>query len=381
MATCFLFVHHLTDEKCLSLRLDDQGQLDAPLAIRTLEEFRLLQTKTRTIIVLPTESSSLHHIELPWLGSRKARAALPYALEEHVAQHVSTLHVSFDLQYHKNNQYLVTVTDKALLIDLITRLDALNIIFDVITLDWFALNNDETWVGESSFLINDEQFMGVLSAAPAAIYLANHQNHLTILQFNDSTHALKNPAFKHIDGSFYEWVAMRLFNAKLMNLCQGELQRNTRQQTNVRWYQISAILSLLWLLSFVGVNAYISHVLTKKIKDIDQKIAVIYRDYFPNATHVISPKFRVEQLIKAGNSNHADALWALLDKLAKANKDNARIEQLRYQNHTLSVTLSSKDFAALEALELRLQKALVKVTQTQASSHEHQVLATLELQL
>lgn len=381
MATCFLFVHHFTDEKCLSLRLDDLGQLDAPLALRTLETFKLLQTNTRTIVVMPTESSSLHSIELPWLGLRKARIALPYALEDQVAQNVSTLHVAFDFQHYQNKHYLVTVTDKILLTDLIGRLDASNIRFDSITLDWFALNNNETCLSETSFLINDEHFRGALSAAPAAIYLANHQKHETILQFQDSNQALRQSTFKSLGESFYEWTAKRLLNGTLINLCPRELQRNTREQTNGRWYRISALLAGVWLFSFLVVNAYISHVLTNKINETDQKIAVIYRDFFPNATQVITPRFRVERLIKAGSVTHDAVLWTLLDKLADANKENAVIEQLRYQNQMLSVTLSTNDFAALEALELRLQKAQVNVTQAQASSHENQVLATLELRL
>lgn len=381
MAICFLFVHHFTEEHCLSLRLDDQGQLDAPLELRTLEAFKMLQINNRTIVVLPTECSSLHHVELPWLGARKARIALPYALEEQVAQPVSSLHVAFDLNHYQNGQYLVVVTDKAFVTDLITRLDALSIRFDAITLDWFALNNDETCLGETSFLVNDDHFIGALSAGPAAIYLAKHENHLTIRQFNDSMQALKKSAFTHADGSFFEWVAIRLFNKKSMNLCQGELQRTTRQQTHVRWYQISALLAGLWLISFIVTNVFISHVLTNKIQVIDQQIAVIYHNFFPSATQVVNPKFRVEQLIKAGNANHEAVLWTLLNKLAAANIKNVAIEQLRYQNQSLSVTLSCKNFADLEALERRLQDALVKVTQTQASSHDHQVLATLELHL
>ena len=112
MATCFLFAQHFTDESCLSLRIDDLGQLEAPLERRSLDAIRALQVKANTIVVLPTDNSSLHYVELPWLGESKARAALPYALEEQVAQHVVTLHVAFDQQHYQNKQYLVVVIDK-----------------------------------------------------------------------------------------------------------------------------------------------------------------------------------------------------------------------------------------------------------------------------
>lgn len=382
MATCFLFTQHLTDESCLGLRLNDQGQLDAPLETRTFDAFRALQMNARTVVVVPTENSSLHQIELPWLGERKARAAIPYTLEEFIAQPIGEAHVAFDQQHYQNKRYLVAVIDKAFLQHLMARLDAVELGFHAITLDWFALNPGEACVSETSLLVRDDAFKGALSVALADIYLAGRTSPIPVLAFNDSAPALKNTAFTPMDSSFYEWVATRLLKTSVLNLCQGELQHDTRQQTNTRWYQASVALAGLWLVSFLVIHAVISHQLTNKIIALDQKIAVIYREFFPQARQVISPGFRVERLLKEGHAGQDRALWTLQDKLAVAiNHDAFTIEQFRYQNQTLSVSLRARDFAALEGLQLRLQQAGVKVTQTQASSHEQQVVATLELRL
>ena len=382
MATCFLFSQHFTEESCLGLRLDDQGALDAPLERRSFDAFRALQVNARTVVVLPTESCGLHQVELPWLGDRKARAALPYALEEQIAQPVSAVHVAFDQQHYQNKHYLAAVIDKAFLQNLIMRLDEASLSFHVITLDWFALKPDEACVSETSLLVRDDAFKGALSVALVDIYLANRTSQTTVLTFNDSDPAIKNTLFTPVDSSFYTWVAQRLLKANALNLCQGELQHHGRQQTNTRWYQASAALAGLWLIGFLIIHVVISHQLSNRIADLDQKIEVIYREFFPQAHQVISPKFRVTQLLKEGASGQDKALWRLQDILAVAiNHEAFTIEQFRYQNQTLSVTLLAKDFAALEGLEQRLQSAGVKVTQAQASSHEQQVIATLELQL
>ncbi len=105
VATCFIFTEVLNEDQCLCLRLDPNGQIDAPLALRSTSEVKALQMNARTIVVLPTQSSSLHEVELPLLGERKARAALPYALEEELAQNVTTLHFSFDQKHYKQNRY------------------------------------------------------------------------------------------------------------------------------------------------------------------------------------------------------------------------------------------------------------------------------------
>lgn len=382
MATCFLFSQHFTDDYCLSLRLDDRGQLDAPLEQRTIDAFRQLQMNARTIVVLPTEHCSLHQVELPRLAERKARAAIPYALEEQIAQQVTDVHVAFDQQYYQDKQYLVAVIDKVFLTHLMTRLDEFAFDFDVITLDWFALHEDEACVSETSLLIYDRLFKGALSAAPAAMYLADRTSHTPVFMFNDSASALKNETFTTIDGSFYEWVAMRLINANPLNLCQGELQHHASRVKNTRWYQAIGALVGLWLIGFIVIHAVISHRLSNEIATLDEKIAVIYREFFPQAHQVISPKFRVGQLLKAGHIGEDKAMWQLLDQLAAAiHHDDFTFEQLRYQNQTLAVTLLANDFATLEGLQHRLQQAGVKVTQNQASSHEQQVLATLELRL
>lgn len=382
MATCFLFTSHLTETSCLSLRLDDQGLIDAPLEQRSFDAIKTLQVGCQTMIVLACEQCTLHRVELPKLSLQKARAALPYALEEQVAQSVSALHIAFDQQHYQNKQYLAAVIDKAYLHELMSRLKELNLIFDMITLDWFALKVDEACVSETRLLVNDGAFQGALSADLATLYLTNRTSKSTILEFKDSAPALKSTAFIQADGASYEWFAQRLFHVNPLNLCQGDLQHNTQQQTCTRWNYAIAVLAGLSLGLFLLINGILSHQLTTQIARLDEQISVIYHTFFPQSKQVISPKFRVEQLLKSKGAASDKTLWTLLDTLSAAIHNEAfTVEQFHYQNQTLSVTFTNQDFAALEALERRLQKAGVKVNQAQAALHDQHVLATLELRL
>jgi len=382
VATCFLFSQQFDEEKCLSLRLDQAGEVEAPLALRSIEECRTLQADARTIVVMPADVSSVHEIELPWLGERKARAAIPYALEDHLAQNVNTLHFAFDRQYYQNNHYLVAVIDKQLLTDLIARLQAVNLKFDVITLDWFALKEHEACITQTTILAHDHTFKGSLSAELAAIYLNNRPLTTEVLVFADSNPQISSNSFTPIDSACNVWVAKRLARINAMNLGQGELQQSSGKQTSVFWYQASAVLFGIWLITLITTHAIQLYSLTSKNKVFDQQIAVIYREFFPQAQQVISPKFRITQLLKSNVATEQDSLWQLLDKLSQALvRSQITIEQLRFQNPMLAVTLTSKDFAALEKLQVALRQAKVKVEQTQASSHEQQVVATLELSL
>jgi len=382
VATCFLFVEHLDEEQCLCLRLDQQGRVEAPLAMRVLDEIRAMQDNHRTVVVLSAVNSTLHEVELPWLHERKARAAIPYALEEKVADSVSNLHFAFDRQQYQNNRYLVAVTQKQWLENLISTLDDLDLDFDVITLDWFALHTGEAAVTETGLLVNDSVFKGGLSVDLAGLYLKNSANVTPVLMFRDSALELQNDAYDRIDAISYTWIAQRLFQINGLNLCQGEFRHDTRGESNRFWYRATGILAGVWLFSVLVIGAIHWHILTRDTAVLDQKIAVIYHEFFPEAERVISPEFRIGQLLKSNGQGQDAQFWSLLETLSVAfDKRQETVEQFRFQNKALSVVLVVNDFEALEQLQIRLQRAHVKVVQTEASSRKQKVVATLELSL
>lgn len=386
MTTCFLFTQYLNEDGCLSLSLTPQGQIEAPLAQRNFAEIKALQNNASTLVVAPVEHFSLHQVELPWLADRKARAAIPYALEDKLAQNVDTLHFAFDKAYYQNNRYLVVVSDKSYLQELIATLDAKQINFDFLTLDWFALNNNEIALMANSLLVNNEIFQGSLSSDLAPFYFGKWAGDHVISTFSDSDKTQLPPTEAQIvenQEASYLWLAKRLQKAKIINLCQGQFQHGTGHAKTRYWFQAAAGMTLLWLLSILAVNAIKLYFINKDTAAVDAKIAVIYREFFPQARQVISPKFRISQLIKSNQNNASSTFWLLLDKLATILKQNnsITIEQLRFQNQTLMVTLASKNFEDLDDLQTRLHQNQVKVKQTQASKQDELVVSTLELTL
>ena len=380
MLTCFLFVETLDAEGCLSLVLNNEAEVVSPLEQRQAIDIRALQVGAQTIVVLPTESSSIFEVVLPKLPDRKARAAIPYALEERLAQNVAALHFAY---HYQGDRYTVVVTDTQRLTCLIEKLEAYALTFDLVTLDWFALQSNEACILEQGLLVRGTLFQGALSVELARLYLQAASEDIQITMFPDSCAALQNPKNTLVDIPSQVWLAKRLLTAQKMNLCQGELSCGRHQSSGKRWYQVSAILVSVWLLSILLFNFWVLHVQNNKIARLDAEIAVVYREFFPNASQIISPKFRIGQLVNAGlNSAREGSFWVLLDKFADAfTGRQITVQQIRFQNRALSVTLTSKTFAALEQLQQRLQQTGVRVTQAQASNQGQQVLATWELRL
>ncbi|KTC79883.1 type II secretion system protein GspL [Legionella cherrii] len=378
MDTLFLFAKHLDEAGCLCLKINADGALIAPPAQRSFAEIKPLQTECNTLVIETCEQVSLLNLEFSWLPERKARTAIPYALEEKLAQPVDELHFAFDKARYQNNQYLITVISKQRIRYLMQFLNEQGIEFSGITVDWFALEPQELCICESTLLINTDDFKGALSGELAHIFLKKHPQHQP-LHFTDS--AIQSDSSLPIkQETSYTWIAQRILRTKLMNLCQGEMQHGNKADLLKKGYLAAGALFCVWLISLLVTNGIKLHLLNKETQKIDAQIEVIYREFFPDAKQVISPKFRITQLLKSNNTEEQNRFWFLLNQFSKVMKnDHNTLEQLRYQNKTLSVTLVSTDFASLEELENELKKLQLKVKQTQASTREQQVVATLEL--
>lgn len=385
MAICFLFAQHLHEDSCLSLTINQLGEVDSPLAQRPFSEIKALQSNTQTYVVAPVSQFSLHQLELPRLPERKARAAIPFALEERLAQNYETLHFAFDNNHYQNGHYLVAVCDKTYLTDLIANLAAHDLDFNCLTLDWFALGPEEIALVDSTLLVNDPSYQGALSVELSSFYLHELTEDRLIYCFNESNKEnLASTTAQLIDQheSAYLWLARRLLGTKPMNLCQGDLQHGTSHTKTKRLYQAAGTMVLLWFLSILLVNTIKIFSLNHDIAAVDAKIATIYHEFFPQAKQVISPKFRISQLLKASQSSTDTTFWVLMEKLTKnAANSQVKIDQLRFQNQTLMVTLTTKNFESLDNFQAQLQQDKVKVKQTQASTQEQQVVSTLELNL
>lgn len=378
MDTCFLFTEYLNDSGCLCLTLSTDGTLKTPAEELGFEQIKALQQDCNTILVESCTRATLLNLELPWLPERKARLAIPYALEDRIAQPVEELHFAFDKMYYHNNQYLIFVIAKQRMLYLMQKMAEQGLRFELITLDWFALEFHQLCISGSNLLINQEDFKGTLANTLAINYLKLHPLNPPLL-FKNSIIEIDDKSVERSTELSYVWIAQKLLKKKPVNLCQGDMQHGETSKWLKKGYKITAALGCFWLLSVLLVNAFILSSLNKKTSELDRHIEVLYRQFFPQAKQVINPKFRISQLIKSNQEENKNRIWFLMNEFAKTMQDNpVSLQQLRYQNKTLSVTVVSPDFVTLEKLENKL-RAQLKVNQTEASTHDKQVIATLEL--
>jgi len=372
MGTCFIFVKYWREETCLCLLLNQAGEVEAPLAERPFAEIKQLQHNANTVVVLSTEQASLHHVALPLLSEKKARLAIPFAIEEELASPVEELHFAFDRKHYHQGHYLVVVCQQSLLVSLLARLKAQHLAFDSITIDWWALKNNEVAVMDGYVLFhNPLGFSGAIPQPLADPYLEDLLPDQTLINFAD------NPAL-----AANEWAAKRLFSDPGMNLCQGSLSQGSSHSKMKTWYGLALGLGLLCLLVFILTQVLTLYRIHSKTSQVDEEIAKIYRHFFPKATQVISPKFRIEQLLKSQGTDEDKTFWSLLNQFSLGLKQHpAEIESLQFQNKILKIRVLGNNFESLEALQTALKKAGVQVKQAEASSKGDKVSSSLELKL
>ena len=276
MATCFLFLDALEAEGFLSLHLNDSYAVDAPFTRRTPAEIIALQVNSKTIVVLPTRFARVVRLVLPWFGERKAREALPFALEEELATPVSELHFAFDRAHYQAGAYCVVVVNKLLLQQWLDRLNTQGIAFEAMTLDWFALAEGEALVTDQSLLVHDDTLWGALSPDLAEIYL--HQPHeLSSFVFSDSASCIKQPNWTCSDEPYASFVAKRLADKAILNLCQGEFKHDAKKNTRLApWYYAAGAILGLWVLIFFSLDFFKLYRLASQEAVLDQKISTIY---------------------------------------------------------------------------------------------------------
>lgn len=377
MDTCFLFTKQLDDTGCVFLKLSENKEIISPPLYQSFAQIKESQQDCKTFVVETSSNTTMLSLELPWLSEMKARQAIPFALEDKLAEPVDLLHFAFDKLRYQNKHYLVTVISQARMQYILQVLNDNDIEFETLTTDWFALSADEMIITDSVLLVNTEDFKGALSEEFAKDFITKHPV-IRPLVFEDSTIVTDSPKKqKHS----YIWIAQSLLNSKPLNLCQGSMQHSNATDWIKKGYKITALLGGLWLLSILVINAIALFILNNKTAIVDKQIEGIYRIFFPEAKQVISPKFRISQLLGNQNKGTSQAqIWFILNQFSKAIKGKTlTIEQLRYQNKALLVTLVSPDFASLEAFQNQLKSLQLNVKQTQASTREKQVVATLEI--
>lgn len=367
------------------------GDLDAAAAALGARE---------CVVFAPGQRCLLTRAPVPSRNRAHQARAVPYALEDDLSSDVEGLH--FALGPHRDGQVAVAVVARDWLEAWRAALDeaglqASGIFPDLLALPW----DGERWTladngaavlvrtgAHSGFAADPATLRSLIAAALEEEDEDASPERLRVLptpSAGDAPAALPLP--RDLESSprpLLQWLAAGHQPATSIDLLQGAFDRSSEGTDPWRPWQPVAAMGLL-LLAVAGAFQVAEYV---RIRDesaaLEQRIATLYRQAFPDARSVIKPRFRTERLLaelRAGGAGEGGLLRLLgsaAGPLAEARE--TRVRGLSFRNDNLYVDLQVPALQTLDRLKQAIAAAGgVEVTIQTATARDGGVESRLQI--
>ncbi|NOX75292.1 MAG: type II secretion system protein GspL [Gammaproteobacteria bacterium] len=414
-----------------SWMLRDEDRPAGSLFHGELKEAALLAAGAQVTVLVPARDVLMAQVSLPVMKRQRLARAVPFALEEQLADDVDDLHVAVgdrDARGRVNN----AVVSRARIEAWLEQLRQAGLHPDMVSTElsgvpWPTGADGENW----TLLVNGHE--ALLRTGPQAGLAFDTGNTATVLRAAlDACHDADDPAddatadarprqlrvstcgdseFENTpphqelqalcaeqqvelwlearDESCSELLA-RGFGVTgggqhAINLLQGDYSRKEQLEKLLRPWRPALILTGLWLLLQVGVLATELQSLSARKTQLHEQIEATFHEALPGSRLVPGQERELMQrgLDKLRGSGDADSgLLALLSQSGAVlkNAPGIKLRTLRHKDNKLDLDLELPDLQALDQLKQQLtDKAGLKVDIVSATSRDGKVQARISL--
>lgn len=326
---------------------------------------------TPVILLVPTEEVLLTEVELKLRGA-KLRKAIPYALEEQLAEEIEELHFVAGHQHEGRTEVAVVRRERMdawLAMFAAHGISPRAIVPDVLALpwqegEWFLATDKERALvrtgDQQGFACHPDYLApmmnGVLENKPEQPPSVVHSWHC------DGSPTLELPSpFSQVqnhrcDSHMLSLLAQGLQPRQSLNLLQGDYSQQTDLSRSLKpWRWAAALLGIWFVLGLVYLNLEKSQLSERKLA-LSQQAEAIYRNTFPDAKRVVNPRVQMEQKLKTLRGGASSQQNHFLDLLASAgellSKEKAlSLERVSYRGDQLTLKISAKSLGQLDAFK------------------------------
>ena len=353
-----------------------------------------MEVGDRNVIVLVSSAEVLTTtVDMPIKGGAKLQAALPYALEEFLADDVDQLHFAAGTR-HPSGLIPVSVVNKEKLEQWISWLDEAGIIATSIIADIYGLasipGTISLLVADQQVVINDGADTALLMEgvspgdALAAIGAFDDGTAATTEEVGDEDvttmgmprHVLVYCAPEDEERYQHDWIAMRQeldsLDVKLLsdgvlprlavtvatgagiNLLQGAYGRKINYSSVFQPWKYVAMLLLALVVIAVGGKAANFYSLKNELASLQQQFHLEYQQLVPGAALPRDPNAAVQSLLaRAGSSQSPQIFLRSLEQLSLAIRQNnsASIQAISFRAGVIDVRLTAPDVATLDSIQ------------------------------
>jgi general secretion pathway protein L len=352
--------------------IDAEGRVLQGPAYSLLADVSHLAKNRSVWVIVPGEEVLLTHAHIPKLSYRQLVQAIPYALEEQLAEDVESLHFAIG-QFSEDKNLPVAVMRREQIQMYLTQLQNASISADglfssSLTIPW----QDKTWsvvfdgeqalvrtAKQQGFTVEIEHLIKFLSfaldeagsARPERIVLRNYPSELSA----DGFFILPVPVeFESHTPSKEVLLATSLNPIDAINLLQGDYQaKRLQENTQKIWRWTLALMIIFVGLSIVtqlGRTVYLhgEHYL------LQRKMMGLYKTVFPSAEDLSSAQVRLTRELQLLQGSAAGGRFFYL--LTKAGvvlhaMPSVELRGLDFQADHLTLDVASSDAQALQNLK------------------------------
>ncbi|WP_437881248.1 type II secretion system protein GspL [Pseudomonas sp. LRF_L74] len=374
MTGCCVF---LSPQACSGVDPDLPVQRVAAGECQTLAFADALPTEHGWRLILPVEAVTVCAVTLPTTKARLLQKALPFAVEELLAEDVEAFHLAVG-EALGDGRYRVYAVHRAWLEGWLALCDGNRPQRIEVDADLLAgegsqvLCLDQRWLlggdGDVRMALAPEDWPALRAYSPAP----------------HSLHAVAGLVLDEQAGERHDIDHPLLWLAGLPprgNLAQGTFARCDDSSGLERWYPVAAVLGV-WLVLQLGFNLVQGWQLRKEAARYAASSEALYRELFPDDARLINLRAQFDQHLSEAQGSAGNRLLGLLDQAAtaiSAEGVQVRVEQLDFnaQRGDLAFNLHAGDFATLERLRTRLQDAGLAVDMGSASREDSGVSTRL----
>lgn len=367
-----------------------------------LSELGKFQNNAKTIIWSPTADTLLIEADLPTRSRSKIKQALPFVLEEQLLRTPEQEH--FVYQIRGGLPLAVTVTSKlkieqwldgfrncglrppSVMYPQVTGLAFEDGCWSIVIMGNELLVKTSNLTGFSCLLDDNKlpvQLANPLKELdkeikPQKIIYHRINNSLDISDWSDELD------IEIVTKNSDLWSVLQTSAPKL-NLLQGEYKQKREINPALSRFAPAAVILIVWLSISFFINIWEWQSLKSSFNNTNKQMIQVFKTSFPDAKTIVDPVLQMQRKFEALSGNSGSYLKndfiALLTKCAPALSalDSGAIENLRYNENSLDISLGLSDFKSLEALKERLSAIGLEVKVVAANSRTDGVEGRLKI--
>ncbi len=382
---------HLPAEACEAVTVDDHGRRLGSVSLQRLEDCEQLPGLKQLVVLMPGQNLSLLPVDLPKMSASELLEAIPYALEDQIADDVDNM---FYVKASPvvSSPLVVAAINRTLFLGLHERLKSLAVnvpclIADSLALSWQKNHWSLAFLGDTVLWRYGAQLGVSFDREQFSFYWP-----LIIKQQAESLPGVIDVyGDASQDGHFFaqigvaldwhardDWLdAVSILQPQPLNLLQGRYRLHTRLgKIKRRWLQCAAV-SVLCLLVVFSINVagyfYMRHENIQLLAKIDQLMTAsgVNASAGPGqARDLITEEMAHYQRLQQANTwfNLMDRVGPVIQK-----DEHWQLQALDYGKGQLNITLQASGAASLQQLMAQISELGLSVKQLAERDNQGQV--------